>query len=67
MQRVLVEVVIEAPFGSLRVMTTYLEYYSVAQRAAQVERIRELVSHLSSCRARKTASACTSHAAKRSG
>jgi len=42
MQRALVEVVIEAPFGALRVMTTHLEYYSAAQRAAQVERIREL-------------------------
>jgi endonuclease/exonuclease/phosphatase family metal-dependent hydrolase len=42
MQRVLVEAVIEAPFGALRVMTTHLEYYSVLQRAAQVERIREL-------------------------
>ena len=42
MQRGLVEVVIEAPFGALRVMTTHLEYYSAAQRAAQVERIREL-------------------------
>ena len=42
MQRVLVEAVIEAPFGALRVMTTHLEYYSAAQRAAQVERIRDL-------------------------
>ena len=42
MQRVLVEAVIEAPFDALRVMTTHLEYYSAAQRAAQVERIREL-------------------------
>ena len=42
MQRVLVDAVIEAPFGALRVMTTHLEYYSGAQRAAQVERIREL-------------------------
>ena len=42
MQRVLVEVVIETRFGPLRVMTTHLEYYSVAQRTAQVERIREL-------------------------
>jgi endonuclease/exonuclease/phosphatase family metal-dependent hydrolase len=39
---VLVEAVIEAPFGALRVMTTHLEYYSALQRAAQVERIREL-------------------------
>jgi len=42
MQRVLVEAVIEAPFGALRVMTTHLEYYSARQRKAQVERIREL-------------------------
>ena len=42
MQRVLVEAVIETPCGALRVMTTHLEYYSAAQRAAQVERIREL-------------------------
>ena len=42
MQRVLVEAVIEAPFGALRVMTTHLEYYSAIQRAAQVERIRDL-------------------------
>ena len=42
MQRVLVEAVIEAPFGALRVMTTHLEYHSAAQRAVQVERIREL-------------------------
>jgi endonuclease/exonuclease/phosphatase family metal-dependent hydrolase len=42
MQRVLVEAVIAAPFGMVRVMTTHLEYYSAAQRAAQVERIREL-------------------------
>ena len=42
MQRVLVEAVIEAPFGALRVMTTHLEYYSAMQRAAQVERICEL-------------------------
>lgn len=42
MQRVLVEAVIETPAGALRVMTTHLEYYSPAQRAAQVERIREL-------------------------
>ena len=42
MQRGLVEAVIEAPFGALRVMTTHLEYYSATQRSAQVERIREL-------------------------
>ena len=42
MQRVLVEAVIAAPFGALRVMTTHLEYYSALQRTAQIERIREL-------------------------
>ena len=42
MQRGLVEAVIESPLGALRVMTTHLEYYSRLQRAAQVERIREL-------------------------
>ncbi len=42
MQRALLEAVIEAPFGRVRVMTTHLEYYSAVQRAAQVERIREL-------------------------
>ncbi|HUO44646.1 MAG TPA: endonuclease/exonuclease/phosphatase family protein [Burkholderiales bacterium] len=42
MQRALVEAIVMAPFGALRVMTTHLEYYSPAQRRAQVERIREL-------------------------
>ncbi len=42
MQRVAVEAVIEAPSGPLRVLTTHLEYYSAIQRAAQVERLREL-------------------------
>jgi len=40
MPRMLVEATIEAPFGPLRVMTTHLEYYSGAQRAAQIEAIR---------------------------
>jgi endonuclease/exonuclease/phosphatase family metal-dependent hydrolase len=42
MQRVLVEAVLQTQVGALRVMTTHLEYYSGRQRAAQVERIREL-------------------------
>jgi len=42
MQRSLVEMVIDAPFGALRLMTTHLEYFSALQRASQVERIREL-------------------------
>ena len=42
MQRVALETVLDAPWGPLRVITTHLEYYSAAQRAAQVERLREL-------------------------
>jgi endonuclease/exonuclease/phosphatase family metal-dependent hydrolase len=40
MPRVLVEALVEAPFGPLRVMTTHLEYYSARQRAAQLEALR---------------------------
>lgn len=47
MQRMLLEAVIEAPFGLLRVMTTHLEYYSAAQRAAQVEALRAI--HAEAC------------------
>jgi len=42
MQRVAVETVLQAPWGPLRVTTTHLEYYSARQRAAQIERLREL-------------------------
>jgi endonuclease/exonuclease/phosphatase family metal-dependent hydrolase len=42
MQRVAVEAVVQAAWGPLRIVTTHLEYYSVRQRAAQVERIRAL-------------------------
>ena len=42
MPRVAVEAVVEAPFGALAVTATHLEYYSSAQRAAQVERLIEL-------------------------
>ena len=41
MPRVLVEAVVAAPFGPVRVMTTHLEYSSPVLRAAQVEGIRE--------------------------
>lgn len=47
MPRVALEAVIEAPFGPLRVTTTHLEFYSARQRAAQVERLREL--HAEAC------------------
>jgi endonuclease/exonuclease/phosphatase family metal-dependent hydrolase len=42
MRRMLLEAVLEAPFGLVRVMTTHLEYYSATQRAAQVEALRSL-------------------------
>ena len=40
MPRMLLAAVVQTPFGPLRVMTTHLEYYSQAQRAAQVEALR---------------------------
>jgi len=42
MQRSAIEVVLEAPWGPLRVTTTHLEYYSATQRSAQVEELRDL-------------------------
>ncbi|HEV7260494.1 MAG TPA: endonuclease/exonuclease/phosphatase family protein [Bosea sp. (in: a-proteobacteria)] len=41
MPRVLVEAIVAAPFGPVRVMTTHLEYSSPILRAGQVEGIRE--------------------------
>ena len=42
MQRSAVEAVLDLPSGPLRVTTTHLEYYSAAQREAQVGRLRGL-------------------------
>lgn len=42
MQRGCVEVVVSAPFGPLRVLTTHLEYYSGLQRLAQAKALRAL-------------------------
>ncbi|WP_089175174.1 endonuclease/exonuclease/phosphatase family protein [Bosea sp. AS-1] len=42
MPRVLVEAMVETPFGPLRVMTTHLEYSSPVLRAAQIEGIRQI-------------------------
>lgn len=42
MQRVALEATLETPQGLVRVTTTHLEYYSARQRAAQIERLREL-------------------------
>lgn len=47
MQRVLLEAVVTAPWGPLRVLTTHLEYYSPAIRAAQIDAIRAL--HAQAC------------------
>ncbi len=42
MQRVALEVTVSTPIGLIRVTTTHLAYYSPLQRAAQVERLRDL-------------------------
>jgi len=42
MQRVLVEAIVTADFGPLRVMNTHLEYYSQHQRKIQIDAIRSL-------------------------
>lgn len=42
MQRMALEATLDTPLGLVRVTTTHLEYYSSRQRAAQVERLREL-------------------------
>lgn len=47
MQRLALEVVVEAPRGPLRVLTTHLEYYSARQRLAQIEALRVL--HAEAC------------------
>jgi endonuclease/exonuclease/phosphatase family metal-dependent hydrolase len=47
MPRGMIETVIEAPSGKLRVLTTHLEYYSLVQRMAQVRQIRYL--HWEAC------------------
>ena len=47
MPRVAVEAVIDAPMGPVRIVTTHLEYYSNLQRAAQIQRLREI--HAEAC------------------
>lgn len=42
MQRVALEAVLLAPGGSVRVVTTHLEFYSLKQRLAQVDELRRL-------------------------
>lgn len=47
MQRVLIEVVVTADIGPLRILTTHLEYYSQRQRETQIDAIRSL--HQEAC------------------
>lgn len=47
MQRALIEAVVEADVGPLRVMTAHLEYYSQPQRTIQIDAIRRL--HAEAC------------------
>lgn len=47
MQRVLVEAVVATNIGSIRIMTTHLEYYSQRQREMQIDAIRYL--HQEAC------------------
>lgn len=47
MQRVLVEAVVIADIGPLRIMTTHLEYYSQRQRKIQIDAIRNM--HRAAC------------------
>lgn len=42
MPRIAVEAVVQAPFGPVRVISTHLEYYSRAHRAAQIARLAEI-------------------------
>lgn len=42
MQRVALEAVLDAPGGALRVLVTHLEFYSLAQRLAQVSELHRL-------------------------
>lgn len=51
MPRAVLEAVLEAPFGALRVLTTHLEYSSAEHRAAQVGRLRAI--HAESCSERR--------------
>lgn len=43
MPRIALEAVVQAPFGALRLITTHLEYYSGAHRAAQIGRLNEIL------------------------
>ena len=42
MRRHALEVTVQAAFGPLRIVNTHLEYHSVAQREAQIDRLLDL-------------------------
>jgi endonuclease/exonuclease/phosphatase family metal-dependent hydrolase len=50
MRRQALEVTVQAPFGALRVTNTHLEYYSAAQRNAQIGRLLDLQQEASTYR-----------------
>jgi endonuclease/exonuclease/phosphatase family metal-dependent hydrolase len=50
MRRQALEVSVQAAFGALRVTNTHLEYYSAAQRDAQIGRLLDLQQEASTCR-----------------
>jgi endonuclease/exonuclease/phosphatase family metal-dependent hydrolase len=50
MRRQALEVTVQAAFGALRVTNTHLEYYSAAQRDAQIERLLDLQQEASTYR-----------------
>jgi len=52
MQRQAIEAVVETRAGPLRVVTTHLEYYSAAHRAAQIERLLALQAEVAENEAR---------------
>lgn len=51
MPRVAVEAIVAAPFGPLRIVSTHLEYYAAAHRAAQIARFGELCAEWTAARA----------------
>jgi endonuclease/exonuclease/phosphatase family metal-dependent hydrolase len=50
MRRQALEITVQAAFGPLRVTNTHLEYYSAAQREAQIERLLDLQQEASTSR-----------------
>ncbi len=49
MRRQALDVTVQTGFGPLRIVNTHLEYYSAAQRQAQIERLLDLQQEASTC------------------